>query len=109
MIVSQIYVQWPSLKDRRTVARLTLLYKIVKKLLVVPNHCLPLQTPVLYTRTQDPLKLFQLQSKLDVCKFSFLYRTIIQWNSLQIQDIDQIDLETFKNTVTNIFCKCIYH
>ena len=103
------YLQWPSLEDRRTVARLTLLYKIVKKLLVIPNHCLPLQTPVSYTRSQHPLKLFQLQSKLDLYKFSFLPRTIIQWNSLQISDIDQIDLETFKNAVTNIFCNCNDH
>ena len=60
------YLQWPSLKDRRTVAKLTLLYMIVKKLLIIPNHCLPLQTPVLYTRSQHPLKLTQSQSKLDL-------------------------------------------
>ena len=46
--------------------RQPLLYKIVKKLLIIPNHCLPRQTPVLYTRSQYPLKLTQLQSKLDV-------------------------------------------
>jgi len=103
------YLQWPLLKDRRTVARLILLDKIVKKLLIIPNHCLPLQTPLLYTHCQHPLKLVQLQSKLDVYKFSFLPRKIIQWNSLQIPDIDEIDFETFKNIVTNIKCDCNDH
>ena len=34
-------------------------------------------------------------------KYSFLPRTIIQWNSLQIPNIGTIDLETFKNAVSN--------
>ena len=53
-------------------------------------------------RAQHPLKLTQLQTRVDVYKYSFLPRTIIQWNALQIPNIDKIDLETFKNPVSNI-------
>ena len=53
-----------------------------------------------YTRAQYPLKLTQLQTRVDVYKYSFLPRTVIQWNSLQIPNIDTIDLETFKNAVS---------
>ena len=61
------------------------------------------------TGAQHPLKLTQLQTRADVYKYSFLPRTIIQWNSLQIPNIDTIDLETFKNAVSNIICDCNVH
>ena len=90
-------LEWPTLQNR-TIARLTFLFN----LLAIPDHCLPSPTPVSYTRAQHHLKLTQLQTRVDVYKYSFLPRTIIQWNSLQIPNINTIDLETFKNTVSNI-------
>ena len=39
------YFQWPSLKSRRRNAILILLFKIVRNLLVLPNHCLPPANP----------------------------------------------------------------
>jgi len=89
------YLKWSSLQNRRKIARLTLLFKIVKNLLTVPNHCLPLQASVSFTRAHHPLKLQQLQTRVDTYKNSFLPRTIIQWNYLQIPNIDLMDLETF--------------
>ena len=35
------HLQWPSLKSRRTNARHILLFKAVRNLLVLPDHCLP--------------------------------------------------------------------
>ena len=102
-------LQWPTLQNRRTIARLTLFFKIVKNLLVIPHHCLPSPTLVSSTRAQHPLKLTQLETRVDVYKYSFLPRKIIQWNSLQIPDIDTIDLETFKNAVSNIIYDCNTH
>ena len=54
---------------------------------------------ILYACAQHSLKLMHLQSRVNIYKYSFLPRTIIQWNWLQILDIDEIDLETFKNTI----------
>ena len=46
------------------------------------------------------------QSRVDIHKYSFLPRTIIEWNALQIPDINEIDLETFKYTISNVICDC---
>jgi len=103
------YLKWPSLQNRRTISRLTLLFKIVNKLVEVPDHCQPTLTPVSYTRAYHPLKLAQLQSRIDVYKYSFLPKTIIQWNLLNIPEIQSMNLDTFKNTINNIFCDCNAH
>ena len=96
------YLQWPSLKSRRRNARLILLFKIVRNLLVLPNHCLPQPTPVSYTRANNPLKFAQLQSRIDLYKYSFLPRTIIDWNNLKIDNINTINLDTFKNIIDKL-------
>jgi len=98
------YLKWP-----KQTARLTLLFKIVNKLLETPDDCLPSLIPVSYTQAQHPLILAQLQPRIDVYKYSFLPRTIIQWNLLNIPEIHTMNLETFKNTVINIFCDCNAH
>jgi len=103
------YLKWPILQNRRTTARLTLLFKTVNKLLEIPDDCLPSLTPVSHTQTLHPLKLAQLQPRIDVYKYSFLPKTIIQWNLLNIPEIHTMNLETFKNTVINIFCDCNAH
>ena len=43
-------LEWPTLQNRRTIARLTFLFKIVRNLLAIPDHCLhqlKCPTPVL--------------------------------------------------------------
>jgi len=35
------HLQWPSLQSRRSTARLILLFKIIRNLLVLPNRCQP--------------------------------------------------------------------
>ena len=91
---------WPSLEDRRKAAQLILLFKILRKLFVVPDRCLPILTPLHSTQAHHPLKLAHIQSRIDVYKYSFLPRTIRNWNNLYMQDIDKIDLTTFENNLT---------
>ena len=50
-------------------------------------HCLPSPASVSFTRAQHLLKLQQLQSRIDIYKYSFLPRTIIQWNCLEIPNL----------------------
>ena len=45
------YLKWPSLEDRRKVSRLILLFKIVRKLFIVPDHSLPASAPLESTRS----------------------------------------------------------
>ena len=63
------YLKWPSLQNRRKIARLTLLFKIVKYLLIIPNHCLLLPASVSFTGAQHPLKLQQLQTRVNAYKY----------------------------------------
>ena len=98
------YHEWPSLRDRRTITRLTLLFKILRRLIVIPDRCIPPSVPVSYTRSNHSLKLFHLPTRIDVYKYSFLPRTIIQWNQLPISDIDN-----FKNNLIGIVCNCNGH
>ena len=93
------YLEWPSLQDRRTMTRLTLLFKILRRLIVIPDRCIPPSVPVSYTCSNHPLKLFHLPTRIDVYKYSFLPRTIIQWNQLPISDIDKIDIDTFNSYI----------
>jgi len=99
------YLKWSTLKDRRTIARLTLLFKIVHKMITVPDHCLPSPAPISSTQSNHPLKLSHLQTRIDAYKYSFVPRTIIQWNQLQIS-VNNIDIDTFKNTLINAICNC---
>jgi len=71
------YLDWPTLQDRKTVSWVTLLFKILRKLIVVPDRCLPPLVPVPYTRSYHPLKLFHLQTRIDVYKYSFLLRQFL--------------------------------
>ena len=88
-------LNWPSLQERRKQARLILLYKIVNHLLVVPNRCLPSLNQTA-TRAHHDQKFNQIQSSVNTYLYSFLPRTIPQWNSLHIPNLSTVDLETFK-------------
>ena len=70
---------------------------------------IPPSVPVSYTRSNHLLKLFHLPTRIDVYKYSFLPRTIIQWNQLLISDIDKIDIDTFKNNLIGIVYNCNGH
>ena len=45
---------------------------------------------------KPPLKLQYLYARTNQYSYSFLPRTIRNWNNLNIANIDNIDLETFK-------------
>ena len=99
------YLKWSTLQDRRTIARLTLLFKILHKMIAIPDRCLPSPAPISFTRSNNPLKVTHLQTRNDAYKYSFLPRMIIQRNQLQIS-VNNIGIDTFKNTLINIICNC---
>ena len=65
-------------------------FKIVRKLFVVPDRCLPTFATLESTQAHHPLKLAHIQSRIDIP------RTIATRNTLDIQNIDKIDLTTFR-------------
>ena len=50
LIYYKPHLEWLTLQNRRTIARLTFLFKIVRNLLAIPDHCLPSPTPVSSTQ-----------------------------------------------------------
>ena len=87
-------LHWPTLQNRRKQARLILMFKIiVNGNLMVPACCLPQLPTITCTRANHSLKYAHLQSDMDIYRYSFLPRTIPQWNNLQIANIETL---TFK-------------
>ena len=82
------YLQWPTLEHQRKTAHLILLFKIMMKLLIVPDCCLPVKVPVESTRAHHSLKLAHLQCRLDIYKYSFSPKTIALRNNLNVRNLD---------------------
>ena len=81
-----------------------LLFKFVNKLIYVPNQYLPVLSPATSTRANYPLKLLQLYARTNRYSNSFLPRSIPDWNNLDMEDLDNIDLATY---FQEPFAKCI--
>ena len=71
-------LNWTSLKDRRKQSHLILLCKIVNKLLLLPDRCLP-SSNLSAARSHHDHKFNQIQSSVNTYLYSFLPRTIPQW------------------------------
>ena len=89
-------LQWPTLQERRKSARLVLLYKVLHDLLIIPNCYLPFKSTVLRTRHSHNFKLVPYQPRIDVYKYSFLPRTVPEWNRLDAEIIETDCVEEFK-------------
>ena len=63
---------WPELEERRKIARLTLLFKIMRGLLEVLARCIPQLTPYAATRAHHPLKLKRYTQELISTELKFL-------------------------------------
>ena len=96
-------LKWPSLQVRRKQARLIFMFKILNGLICIPNQYLPSPFPVTTTRSRNPIKLQQLYTRTDIYHYSFLPRTIPDWNKLRIDNINELDLTQFKATFELIF------
>ena len=51
-------------------------YSLMKKLLIVPDRCLPIKTPVESIRAHHSFKLTHLQCRLNIYKSSLLPKTL---------------------------------
>ena len=95
-------LHWPTLQNRRKQACLILMFKIVNINLIIPARCLPLSPTLSCTRANHSLKYAHLQSNMDIYRYSFLPRTIPQWNNLQIVNIETLTLTTFKQQLQTV-------
>ena len=74
-------LKWRSLEDRRSDARLCLLFKIIYGLVAI-NMPAYIRHPVRISRHQHPLAFCQIPTRFDYYKYSFFPLAVVQWNSL---------------------------
>lgn len=91
-------LEWESLKERRTKARLTILYKINWGLVEVPKDNLIKADG----RTRGKHKFRQISSNKDIYKFSFFPKTISDWNSIPEAIGLSPTLESFKSGISTL-------
>ena len=94
-------LNWPTLKKRRQVAGLTLVYKCVTNQAAIDISCYVQHQSSLKTRAPHSLKFIPLQPSCDTYKYSFWPRTIIDWNSLPSDYSTMDSTAKFKATISD--------
>ena len=91
----KLSLDWESLQRRRQIARLTNFHEAVAGCLTIPvqNILHPVKRKLRHT-SLAPNSFIPISSNKNCCKYSFIPRTIINWNNLteniiSIQDKDQ--------------------
>jgi len=94
-------LEWPSLQDRRRVARLTMIYRIDRQLVAISNG--RLVPPRRFTRHMHPNSFQVPISNSDFRKWSFFPNTIRDWNNLPPDLASVGSLESFKTQLAKHF------
>jgi len=90
------YLNWPSLEQRRKIAKATMLFKIINKLIAIPHD--HISKSLASTRGHN-MKFIQLAAKTYTYSYSFFCSTIKLWNSLPDFVINSTDLN---NLILNL-------
>ena len=88
-------LNWKPLHLRRRESRLVLFYKIVNNLVAIPpeNHLVENKRNLRNTHNKQFL---HKRVHVDPYKYSFFPKTIIEWNSLEEQEVNCLSLGQFK-------------
>jgi hypothetical protein len=91
-------LQWPILEQRREVARLCVMYKALDGSIAIT---LPPQVQYQQraTRNFHPKCFIRMSTNTDSYMYSFVPRTIVSWNSLPPDLLDQGSLGSFRTAV----------
>ena len=94
-------LEWESLADRRQTSRLVILYKSLNGHLSLPigNLVQPIDRTSRHTNSKG---FKQLKASKDVYKYSFLPRTIIDWNHLPDSIVSLQTTTQFKNATKKL-------
>ena len=88
-------LKWKPLQQRRREHRLTLLYKIINNLIAIPPEELIHYNPRTY-RHKHSKQIIVKSPNVNCYKYSFLPRTIIDWNNLTEDDVNCQTIAQFK-------------
>ena len=96
-------LQWDSLELRWNKSQLHMLYKSIHGLAAFPICDYVLPSAILTTRGSHPFKIQPMFANKNSPKQSFLPSTILMWNNLPQNVINNPTLQLFKTTL-NIYC-----
>ena len=94
-------LNWPSLQEHRRHSHLFLFFKFLNGMVHIPIQYLPARSPLTITRSNHNQKLMQLYARTNRYHYSFLPRTIPDWNNLGIEDLANCNLDSFKDYIFN--------
>ena len=95
---------WKSLEERREASRLTLMYKIINKLVNIDTTNTPLQLLNTQTRRSLPVSYQKLRPNKNCYKYSFFSHTIPEWDSLPVSVRTSNSLNIFKSKLKKSLC-----
>jgi hypothetical protein len=91
---------WETLQSRRQIARLTMLYKLRNDLASIDSCVLQ---PITYSSTRSSAHAYKIPTvKCDYFKYSFIPRTLQEWNKLPSQVALSESLKSFKGDISNM-------
>ena len=100
--VMQHKLDWRSLEQRQSDARLIMLYKIINGHVAIP---LPsyLKQPTRMTRHSHPIALHQIHTSFNFYMYSFYHLVMVQWNRLPAINVVVLStLEQFRVAVRSL-------
>lgn len=92
---------WEALADRRRTTRLSLFYKGLHGLAPVPVD--QLRHPSRFTRHSTTSTFIPLSSRIDAFKYSFIPRTVVDWNSLPDENRLKPTLSSFLSALPSCY------
>ena len=97
-------LNWPSLEERRIRARLSLLYKSLHHLVAInlDGYVLKPDNIGISTRKSSSISFHHPTVRKDCYRFSFIPRTMAEWNCLPPAVREAPSIEAFKNQVCKL-------
>ena len=97
-------LKWPSLEERRTRARLILVYKAVHHLVAINLDSSVLKPVVngISTRNSSTISFHHPITRKDCYKFSFIPRTMVEWNCLPSVTREAPSVDSFRSQLTKL-------
>ena len=95
-------LKWKTLESRRTIARLSMLYKMRNRLVFYDDIKLQPVDHLYSTRFKEYAYKQPITTR-DYYKYSFYPRTISEWNKLPREIVLSSSLAAFKNAIFNMY------
>lgn len=97
-------LNWPTLEERRISARLSLLYKSLHHLVAIDlnDYILKPDNNGISTRKSSSISFHHPAVKKDCYRFSFIPRTVAEWNCLPSAVRNSPSIETFRNQLRKL-------